>query len=69
MASESLVPKPCTGPEGSSGLDYRRVASAGDSPRHVGRNKKKETKNERLLFPINPIAVNFVIHRGSQPEH
>lgn len=44
MASESLVPKPCTGPEGSSGLDYRRVASAGDSPRHVGTEQKEGNK-------------------------
>lgn len=33
------------------------------------RNKKKETTDERLLFPIDPIAFYFVVHCGSQPEH
>lgn len=46
MASELLVPEPCTGSEGSSGVDCCRVANAGDSPRHVG-TEQKEGNNGR----------------------
>lgn len=69
MASELLVPEPCTGPEGSSGVGCCRMANAGDSPRHVGTDEKKEVKDEQLLFPIYSIAVYLVVHRGSEPKH
>lgn len=38
VASEKSVPEPCTGSQGSSGVDCRRVANAGDFP-HVGIEK------------------------------
>ena len=50
MASELLVPEPCTGSEGSSGVDYRRVANAGDLPRHVGMEQKEGKYRKYLLL-------------------
>lgn len=50
MVSELLVPEPCTRPEGSSGVECRRVANAGDLPRHVGMEQKEGKYRTNIYY-------------------